>query len=75
MKDNRENLGEKLLSESASAFLDNIDEVAELISPEEAQEYDNTRKRAIETFYSDSYSNSEQLLAAAEESESYAKKE
>ena len=58
--------GEALFSEAASAFLDNI----------EAQEYEEIRTRALNIFDTKyGYSNDEQLLTAAEESESYGKKE
>ena len=68
--------GEALFSEAASAFLDNIEDIAEIISPEEAVEYEEIRTRALNIFDTTyGYSNDEQLLTAAEESESYGKKE
>ena len=76
MNNKNRKAGEALFSEAASAFLDNIEDIAEIISPEEAVEYEEIRTRALNIFDTTyGYSNDEQLLTAAEESESYGKKE
>ena len=75
MKKGNNNIGERLFSEAASAFLDDIDEIAQTISPEEAIEYHEVREEALRIFGSNYDSYDEQLPMAAEEYETYKKRQ
>ncbi len=74
MKKNN-NIGETLFSDAASAFLDDIDNIAQTISPQEAIEYREVREEALRIFSNNYDSYDEQLPMAAEEYETYKKKE
>ncbi|MBR2300840.1 MAG: hypothetical protein IKA41_02695 [Bacteroidaceae bacterium] len=74
MKKNN-NIGEALFSDAASAFLDDIDNIAQTISPQEAIEYREVREEALRIFSNNYDSYDEQLPMAAEEYETYKKKE
>lgn len=62
-----DNLGMDLLSEAAAALFEDPEYIAELLSPEEAEEYEQLRKRAMESCNLSNYQRKDNSALAAEE--------